>query len=134
MNHQNLTTSYNTNNIWEDLVISILSVNQYTLNKTYSSIESLRQVEIFNPDNLMKWDINEIEQRLRQGGCERGSFMTNLFAERLAALGELITNQSISKCEQVLLSRDKKIITDFFMPVKGIGPKVLQNLFLLQQL
>lgn len=134
MNHQNLTTSYNTNNIWEDLVISILSVNQYTLNKTYSSIESLRQVEIFNPDNLMKWDINEIEQRLRQGGCERGSFMTNLFAERLAALGELIANQSISKCEQVLLSRDKKIITDFFMPVKGIGPKVLQNLFLLQQL
>ncbi len=134
MNQQNSTTLYNTNNIWEDLVISILSVNQYTLNKTYSSIESLRQVEIFNPENLIKWDINEIEQRLRQGGCERGSFMTNLFAERLAALGELIANQSISKCEQVLLSRDKKIITDFFMPVKGIGPKVLQNLFLLQQL
>lgn len=109
MNQQNLTTSYNTNNIWEDLVISILSVNQYTLNKTYLSIESLRQVEIFDPDNLMKWDINEIEQRLRQGGCERGSFMTNLFAERLAALGELIAAQSISKCEQVLLSRDKKI-------------------------
>ncbi|TVP63094.1 MAG: hypothetical protein EA343_08985 [Nodularia sp. (in: Bacteria)] len=134
MNQQNLKTSYNTNNVWEDLVISILSVNQYTLSKTYLSIETMRQVGLFNPDNLIQWDSNEINEHLRQGGCERGSFMTNLFAERLAALGALIANQGISKCEQILLSRDKKLITDFLMPVKGIGPKVIQNLFLLQEL
>lgn len=132
MNQQNLKPSYNTNNVWEDLVISILSVNQYTLSKTYLSIESMREIGLFNPDNLIQWDINEMNQRLRQGGCERGSFMTNLFAERLAALGGLIANQGISKCEQVLLSREKKLITDFLMPVKGIGPKVIENFFFLQ--
>ncbi|MEA5603189.1 hypothetical protein [Nostoc sp. UHCC 0252] len=134
MNQQNSKPLYNTNNVWEELVISILSVNQYTLSKTYLTIESMREIGLFNPDNLKQWDINEMNQRLTQGGYERGSFMNNLFAERLAALGSLIANQGINKCEQVLLSRDKKLITDFLMPIKGIGPKVIENYFFLQEL
>ncbi|MBD2135094.1 hypothetical protein H6F47_22415 [Sphaerospermopsis sp. FACHB-1094] len=134
MNQQNLQTKYNTNSVWEDLVISILSVNQYTLSKTYANTESMREIGLFNPENLKQWDIQEMNQRLRQGGCERGSFMTNLFAERLTALGILIANQGINNCEKILSSRDKKLITDFLMPVKGIGPKVIQNFFLLQEL
>lgn len=121
-------------NVWEDLVVSILSVNQYKLQATYSKVESLRDVGIFNPNNLIKWTTEEIADCLRRGGCYRGDFMTTLFAERLADLGKLVTSRGIYECEQILLSGNKNLITELLMPVRGIGPKVLQNLFLLQQL
>lgn len=121
-------------NIWEDLVVAILAVNQYKLQKTYSQIPSLREVGIFNPNNLKKWNIEEIAERLRLGNCNRGEFMTNLFAKRLSALGELLKHREIHECEQILLSGDKESITELLMPVKGVGKKVLQNFFLLRQL
>lgn len=134
MNPQNLRKQDGKDNVWEDLIIAILSVNQYTLENTYSKFESLKEVELFNPNNLIQWDTDEIERRLRQGGCDRGNFMTNLFAQRLAALGNMIKNHGIDICETILISKDAKAITELLMPVKGIGPKVLKNLFLLLEI
>lgn len=134
MKSQNSAKPHDTDNVWEDLVVSILSVNQYTLNNTYSRIESLREVGLFNPKNLKEWNAAEINRRLHLAGCDRGAFMTNLFAERLAALGELIANRGIDTCENILLAGDTNAITDFLMPVKGIGSKVLKNLFALRKL
>ena len=134
MKHDNFTKPDDRDNVWEDLVVSILSVNQYSLTNTYSKIESLREMGIVNPKNLEKWKATEIVDFLRKGGCDRGEFMTNLFSERLASLGELISSRGIDICENILLSRDTKAITELLIPVNGIGPKVLKNFFFLRQL
>jgi len=121
-------------NVWEDLIISILSVNQYKLQSTYSKVSSLRLVGIFAPQNLKTWTSEEIKNRLISGDCDRGSFMTHLFAERLSSLGELVRKRGVSECERVLLSEDKGLITELLMPVRGVGEKVLENLFMLRDL
>ena len=121
-------------NLWEDLVISILSVNQYPLEKTYTAIESLREAGLFDPQNLARWGAVQITVKLANAGCDRGVFMTNLFATRLAALGDHVSKVGVSQCEKVILSKDKDAITRLLMPVNGVGPRVLQNLFLLRDI
>ena len=119
--------------IWQDLILSILSVNQYSLEKTYKSVEALRMTELFDPKNIASWSIDKIQDKLREGGCDRGTFMTHLFAERIAALGNHISSHGLEECESILLEGTNEDIENLLLPVKGIGPKVLKNFCLLKQ-
>jgi len=124
----------NDDSLWDDLVVSILSVNQYSLERTYVFLGSLRENKITDPASLARWQQQEIEEKLRAAGCDRGLFMTKLFAERLSALGELIYKKGIAECEKAISSQDARVIEAFLMPVKGIGPKVLRNFYSLREI
>jgi len=117
---------------WDDLVVSILAVNQYSLERTYTSLQRLREQKVTDPLILARERPHEIEKRLSAGGCDRGPFMTKLFAERLAALGMLIRTKGVTECETIIGSRDAKSIEKLLLPVKGIGPVVLRNFFMLR--
>src|ERR1041384_1101122 len=80
---------------WEDLVVSVLSVNNYSLERTYKSLAALREQGLVDPRRLEQWDQVEIASRLKAAGCDRGPFMTNLFALRLANVGELIRRKGV---------------------------------------
>jgi hypothetical protein len=121
-------------NPWEDLVVSVLSVNQYSLERTYESITGLRQQGLFNPTKLEHWDHGEVVARLKAAGCERGTFMTSLFALRLANLGALIQSKGLDSCTRIISGRDARAIEELLLPVNGIGPKVIANFFLLRDI
>jgi hypothetical protein len=127
-------TKVQADNPWEDLVISILSVNQYSLERTYQSVEGLRNKGLFDPRRLIKWDQKEIADRLKSAGCDRGSFMTNLFALRLANLGAMIERKGIDTCAKVISGGDTGAIEELLLPVNGIGPKVIANFYLLRNI
>src|SRR2546421_12171822 len=91
---------------WEDLIVSILSVNNYSLEKTYSTVETLRREGLFDPKNLMRWTIKEIEIRLRRGGYDRGDYLSTLFALRIASLGKFVASDGIQECERILRKGD----------------------------
>jgi len=118
--------------LWEDLILAILSVNRYSLEKTYLAVETLRLEGLFYPHNLMQWTSEEIGIRLKRGGYNRGEFMTNLFANRLASLGAFIKSTGIKECERILRKGKTPEINQFLQPVKGIGPQVLINFSLLR--
>lgn len=117
---------------WEDLVLSILSVNQYSLERTYRSTDGLRKAELFDPRQLMLWDQSEIVERLRSAGCNRGPFMTALFAFRLYNLGVLIKHHGVELCTKIISGHDMRTIEELLLPVNGIGPKVIANFRLLR--
>ena len=127
-------TKSQADNPWEDLVISILSVNQYSLERTYKSIEALRNAGLFDPQRLIRWDQKEIADRLKSAGCDRGSFMTNLFALRLANLSALIERKGIEDCAKVISTCDTRAIEELLLPVNGIGPKVIANFYFLRDI
>jgi len=60
--------------------------------------------------------------------------MTKLFAERLFALGSLVRAKGVDECENVLGTQDAKAIEELLLPVKGIGPVVLRNFFMLREI
>lgn len=118
--------------IWEDLVLAVLSVNQYSLEKTYSSYASLKERGLFEPEYLARWGVDEIYEKLRQAGFDRGQFMTKLFAVRLACLGHFITGQGVEQCAEILRSKNVEHIERLLIRVKGIGPRVLANFYTLR--
>jgi hypothetical protein len=118
--------------IWEDLIVSILSVNQYSLERTYGALESLRCAGLFDPANLVKWEADEFVRRLKAAGCDRGEFMTSLFAVRLASLGHFLSQTGIEKVAKILRSKNRVLIEETLLPVNGIGPKVIRNYCFLQ--
>lgn len=117
--------------IWEDLIIAILSVNNYSLEKTYSAMQSLRHEGVFDPNNLASWTLEEIATRLRRGGYDRGEYLTKLFASRLMSLGMFVEHVGVEECERILTSGDNTKIGHFLQPIKGVGPQVVTNLLLL---
>jgi hypothetical protein len=104
------------------------------LEQAYHCVAGLRQHGLFDPSNLAVWDQPEIAHQLRLAGYERGEFMTNLFALRLMALGVYVGQLGIEASKGVISGRDRASIEEFLTPVKGIGPKVLQNFFLLRRI
>ena len=118
--------------VWEDLVVSILSVNQYSIEKSYSLIEQLREQGLVAPHNLISWEQSEIARRLYRAGYNRGEFMTNAFANRLASLGDYIKDKGIDHCQQILLSSNRALIERTLRPVKGVGNVVLNNFYILR--
>lgn len=121
-------------NPWEDLVVAILAVNQYSLEKTYLLLPGLRKAGLTDAGNLSRWTQEELLERLKEAGCDRGSFMTALFAQRLCALGALIQQRGVENCNEVVAGTRIGAIEKLLLPVKGIGPKVLKNFYALRQL
>jgi len=80
----------------------------------------------------MRWEQDEIVRRLKSAGCDRGQFMTNLFALRLAALGKMIKVKGIDACTKIISGRDTRAIEELLLPVNGIGPMVLENFYVLR--
>jgi hypothetical protein len=114
--------------------VSLLSVNQYSLERTYESINGLREQGLFNPTKLKQWNHDEFVARLKAAGCDRGPFMTSLFALRLANLGALIRNKGLDSCTKTISGRDTCAIEELLLPVNGIGPKVIANFCLLRDI
>lgn len=120
-------------NLWEDLVLSILAVNQYSLERTYRAASGLRSQGLFQPEKLADWSPEEIARRLRCGDCDRGDFMTGLFARRLFSLGQFVQSAGVSEVERVLRVGTPSDVKQLLLRVNGIGPKVLANFFLLRR-
>lgn len=118
--------------VWEDLVVSVLAVNQYSLEKTYAIVGGLRESGLVSPQNLCAWEIDRIVSRLKFARCDRGAFMTPLFAGRLASLGKVVGARGISVCAEILAGKDFEEIRRLLLPINGIGPKVLRNFCLLR--
>jgi endonuclease III-like uncharacterized protein len=119
--------------VWEDLILAILSVNRYSLEKTYSTLESLRREGLFDPQQLARWKVEEITTRLRRGGYDRGEFLTKLLAERLMSLGVFVEQVGVEESQRLLTNSDETKIRDFLKSVKGVGPQVLSTFSMLRQ-
>lgn len=112
-------------NIWADIVISLLSVNQHPVEKTYRIYNQLQDNGLFDLQNLATWNHDKIFKTLRKSGYERGDYMLGLFTERLMSLGA-----SASKLEDninILTKGTEHDVTALLTGVKGVGPVVIKN-------
>lgn len=119
-------------NPWADLVIAILSVNNYPLEKTFALFESLDKNGLFDPRCLAELSAADIARRLGAAGYSRGDTMTAIFTERLLSVGRLTGEKTIEECTRVLSTGSREEVTSLLRGVKGVGPKVLSNFFLLR--
>jgi hypothetical protein len=115
---------------WSDLIVAMLSVNNFPMTKTFSYIRELEEQGLFDLRKLAEWDVAEVDRRLRLAGYDRGDTLNRMFAARLCSLGQL--GNGLQKHELVLRSGSRGELTSLLAPVKGIGPTVIDNFLLLR--
>ena len=119
---------------WSDLVVSMLSVNQFPLERAYALLPGLQSEKLTDPAELSKRTPPEIYAKLIAAGYNRGEFMTYLFAERLVSLGTFVQSAGIANCETVMKGHDARALEKLLLPINGIGKVVMENLFLLRKI
>jgi len=120
--------------LWSDLVVALLSVNNHSLEKTYVYIQELKSAGLCSPGNLSRLEMDDIVKRLEGAGFNRGAFMTRLYAKRLWSLGAAVSKIGVERFTRVIAGNQRTEISNLLLPINGIGPRVLQNFFLLRQI
>lgn len=119
--------------VWQDLVTAMLAVYQYSLEKVDSFAPGLREAGLFEPENLAQYEHEEIFTRLEQAGYKRGE-LNAIFTDRLRSMGAYVMITGKTHCETVLSGEDKQALEKLLKPIKGVGPKVIENFFTLRGL
>ena len=78
-----------------DLVLALLSVNTWTLEKTFRIYEGLKREELFIPNRVSKLSETEVFARLEKAGYDRGDFMIGLLSGRLLALSKALAGDGM---------------------------------------
>jgi hypothetical protein len=122
-------TPQGADDLWADLVIAMLAVNNYTLEKTYAHVEALQELGLLSPDNLAAWEPAEVAQRLGKAGYDRGQVLNGMLAERLCALGAFVVGRDGRQCASLLRQGQREAAARLLSTVKGVGPVVLRSYF-----
>lgn len=115
------------NELFEDLFIAVLSVNQYSIEKTWTKRDPLQSAGLLNPVTLSRVTIADIARLLKETGLDRGLFLTDLLAQRLSHVARFILDLGVPQAKQILASERREEIAAVFTKAKGIGPKVISN-------
>ena len=127
-----MADSMNTS-VWADLVVALLSVNNYPAERTYKLLDALGNAGLAEPDKLASFSEEEIARKLCAAGYKRGVFLTGVFAERLAALGRFVRAHGREQCEPILEGQDYERVRTLLSSVKGIGPTVVKTFIALRR-
>ena len=119
-------------NPWPDLIVAMLAVNSYSLEKVWANYDALAAAGVFDPERLRELGFEGIYRVLKESGYDRGEFMTKSIAVRLSHLDAFIERNDRVSCELFLRSADAEQLRSFLLGVTGIGPAVIRNYILLR--
>ena len=119
---------------WTDLVVSVLSVNNCSVERVYALVDGLRENGLLDPSNLARFHSDEIVRGLKHSGYDRGEYMNNLFALRLSGLGAFISKIGVEEATAIILNKDRRVIEQTLCTIYGIGPAVIKNFLVLRDL
>jgi len=118
--------------VYEALVLAVLSVNSYPLEKAWEMRLAIEKAGLFNPATLASLGEEDIAERLRQAGYDRGRFLTDLIASRLQSVGRYLMGYGLERVTRTLASGSTDEVQALLIKAKGIGPTVVKSFLLLR--
>ena len=89
------------NGPWEDLVLAVLAVSLYRIEKIEPCRSAFREAGLFDPERLAIESSQAVTQELKRAGYDRGK-LTWQFADRLISLGKHVVDGDRTAIEHVL--------------------------------
>lgn len=113
-----------------NLVVAVLAVNSYSLEKAWALRSALSDEGLTNPANSSKLDQRALTVRLAKAGYDRG-MLTGMMASRVADLMRAIATGQLDALDEHIRQQDWEAVERLLRAVRGIGPKVAKNALLL---
>ena len=117
----------NQDEIMENLVCSLLAVNNYSLEKAWGLRQGLREELLLDVGFLKKASHDTLFERLKKAGYDKSDYVVGLVADRLHNLGKALDEKTLRALVDTVEKRDEGKMEEILLPVKGIGPVVLRN-------
>lgn len=111
----------------DHLVVALLSVGGYPLQRTWDRLEKLQKEGLTDPAVMSALDEAETVRRLARAGYDRGPDVTTSMARRLIAVHGAIREGILERTLVCLASKKPNEARALLCNVKGIGPAVFEN-------
>lgn len=110
----------------ECLLVALLAVNSFALEKAQSLLPRLRAAGLSDPVRVNAMNMPEVIEALTVAGYDRKN-LTWMFAERVKALMMAIERGELTRLEEAIAATDKELAATVLRRVRGVGPTVIQN-------
>lgn len=114
----------------EALIASVLAVNAYGLEKSYALLPAFRKAGLTDPKWVGKAPIEIVMARLHEAGYRRG-MLAEMMAGRLVNLMKVVTEGKLDPLNELVSHGDRDGAEALLCTVKGIGPKVAGDVWML---
>lgn len=118
--------------VFLDLVVALLAVNRWTLERALAITNGLKDAGLSDPAAVRSMTVDDVAGRLAEAGYKRGRYMEQLLAVRIVSAAEVIDEQSVLRLTELERRGDKKAIAAFLLTVKGVGPEVVNSFLILR--
>ena len=118
--------------IFEYLTISLLSVNNYPLERSWGLRDGLRRAGLCDPTHVASLSEEELGSRLKRAGYDRGDFLSGLVASRLSTVAHYLTDIGWHSAATRLTEGSPAEVTALLIQAKGVGPVVIRNFLFLR--
>jgi hypothetical protein len=118
--------------VFLDLVVAMLAVNRWTLERAVSIANGLSDVGLSDPTAIRSMSVDEVATRLASAGYKRGHYMEQLLAMRIVGAAETLDEDSVQRLTDLERRGDKNAIRDLLLAIKGVGPEVVNSFFILR--
>jgi endonuclease III-like uncharacterized protein len=112
--------------VWEDIVLAMLAVYQYPIDRIETKRDAMRRADLFDPRKLASSSIKVLTEELRTAGYDRGG-LTWQYADRLISLGKHVARCDSEELQRLLRAGGVEEIRRVLLPIYGVGPKVVEN-------
>lgn len=117
----------------EDLIVSLLSVGGFPLERTWRLLPNLAREELTNPEVVTQLDAEEIVKRLVRAGYNRGAAVTRMMALRLIHVHIAVQQRKLVQACQKLANGNTDAAEHLLCSISGVGPVVFNNFVLLRE-
>ena len=112
------------------ILASVLAVNCYGLEKAYSLLPSFRKFGLTDPSKISRTNVGEVMTQLYTAGYNRG-LLTEMMAGRLVDLMKAVNSGDLEGFDELVALGKKQEAIKLLCNVKGIGPKVSADVWML---
>jgi len=114
------------------LMVAVLAVGGYSLQRAWNLLESLKKEGLTNPKVVEKCDEAEVVRRLARSGYDRGPTVTWSMAMRIMALHAAVRGGVLAQAVRLLRDGRVKDAEKVLCEVKGVGPTVFKHFAVLE--
>lgn len=116
----------------DHLVVALLSVGGYPLQRTRDRLEKIREAGLTDPNVVRALSEAAVVTRLAGAGYDRGPEVTTSMARRLIALHAAVRDGVLDRALVLLTDKKTDDARAILCKIKGIGPGVFGNFLALE--
>jgi len=123
-----------TDSIAENLLIALLAVNNWSLERVFDVRGPLRDVGLMDFETVRALSEDEVADRLAAGGYARGEYMNRLMAVRILSMATVLSTAELARLSEHFREGRQDAIDATLNSIKGVGPSVRRSFWALQGL